>query len=170
MASPAESGATTQVYLAANPSHLEAVDPVLEGIVRAKQDLLDKGHAFRCFCTPERLEQMREGQRASGKPPSSAASVIGQEVGSARTPDVSLSGLLAGSVALAVPLVFGSLGGLLCERSGVVNIAIEGQLLAGAFMGAVGAARRLVLLQPEVPPREHLAAAVHLLRGLDWPV
>ena len=34
----AESGATTQVYLAANPSHLEAVDPVLEGIVRAKQD------------------------------------------------------------------------------------------------------------------------------------
>ncbi len=33
------------------------------------QDLLDKGHAFRCFCTPERLEQMREAQRASGKPP-----------------------------------------------------------------------------------------------------
>ena len=34
----------TTVSLAANPSHLEAVDPVLEGIVRAKQDLLDKGH------------------------------------------------------------------------------------------------------------------------------
>ncbi len=33
------------------------------------QDLLDKCHAFRCFCTPERLEQMREGQRAAGKPP-----------------------------------------------------------------------------------------------------
>ena len=31
-----------QVSLAANPSHLEAVDPVLEGIVRAKQDLLDQ--------------------------------------------------------------------------------------------------------------------------------
>jgi AcrR family transcriptional regulator len=44
------------------------------------------------------------------------------------------------------------------------------ELLAGAFMGAVGAARRLVLLQPDVPPREHLAAAVDLLRGLDWPV
>lgn len=44
------------------------------------------------------------------------------------------------------------------------------ELLAGAFMGTVGAARRLVLLQPEVPPREHLAAAVGLLRGLDWPV
>jgi 2-oxoglutarate decarboxylase len=33
----------TVVSLASNPSHLEAVDPVLEGIVRAKQDLLDKG-------------------------------------------------------------------------------------------------------------------------------
>ena len=31
------------VSLTANPSHLEAVDPVLEGIVRAKQDLLNKG-------------------------------------------------------------------------------------------------------------------------------
>ncbi|WP_083371958.1 multifunctional oxoglutarate decarboxylase/oxoglutarate dehydrogenase thiamine pyrophosphate-binding subunit/dihydrolipoyllysine-residue succinyltransferase subunit [Paraoerskovia marina] len=39
----AESGAQTQVYLAANPSHLEAVDPVLEGIVRAKQDKIDLG-------------------------------------------------------------------------------------------------------------------------------
>jgi len=39
----AESGATTDVYLAANPSHLEAVDPVLEGIVRAKQDRIDLG-------------------------------------------------------------------------------------------------------------------------------
>ena len=34
------SGAKVGVYLAANPSHLEAVNPVLEGIVRAKQDLL----------------------------------------------------------------------------------------------------------------------------------
>jgi 2-oxoglutarate decarboxylase len=33
----------TKVSLTSNPSHLEAVDPVLEGIVRAKQDLLDKG-------------------------------------------------------------------------------------------------------------------------------
>jgi 2-oxoglutarate dehydrogenase E1 component len=39
----ADSGATCGVYLAANPSHLEAVNPVLQGIVRAKQDVLDKG-------------------------------------------------------------------------------------------------------------------------------
>jgi 2-oxoglutarate dehydrogenase E1 component len=36
-------GKEIAVSLTANPSHLEAVDPVLEGIVRAKQDLLDKG-------------------------------------------------------------------------------------------------------------------------------
>ncbi|MDP9398070.1 MAG: multifunctional oxoglutarate decarboxylase/oxoglutarate dehydrogenase thiamine pyrophosphate-binding subunit/dihydrolipoyllysine-residue succinyltransferase subunit, partial [Actinomycetota bacterium] len=39
----AATGAKCKVYLAANPSHLEAVDPVLEGIARAKQDRLDKG-------------------------------------------------------------------------------------------------------------------------------
>ncbi|HLK01004.1 MAG TPA: multifunctional oxoglutarate decarboxylase/oxoglutarate dehydrogenase thiamine pyrophosphate-binding subunit/dihydrolipoyllysine-residue succinyltransferase subunit, partial [Streptosporangiaceae bacterium] len=37
------SGATIPTSLVANPSHLEAVDPVLEGVVRAKQDVIDKG-------------------------------------------------------------------------------------------------------------------------------
>lgn len=50
-----------------------------------------------------------------------------------------VTGLLAGSLFLATPLVFGSLSGLLCEHSGIINIAIEGQLLAGAFMAAVAA-------------------------------
>jgi 2-oxoglutarate dehydrogenase E1 component len=42
----AESGATTKIYLAANPSHLEAVNPVLEGIVRAKQDRINIKDAY----------------------------------------------------------------------------------------------------------------------------
>ncbi|MCB0915960.1 MAG: multifunctional oxoglutarate decarboxylase/oxoglutarate dehydrogenase thiamine pyrophosphate-binding subunit/dihydrolipoyllysine-residue succinyltransferase subunit [Actinobacteria bacterium] len=42
----APDGTSTKVYLAANPSHLEAVDPVLEGIVRAKQDMLDRGSEY----------------------------------------------------------------------------------------------------------------------------
>ncbi|MDP4804766.1 MAG: multifunctional oxoglutarate decarboxylase/oxoglutarate dehydrogenase thiamine pyrophosphate-binding subunit/dihydrolipoyllysine-residue succinyltransferase subunit [Candidatus Nanopelagicales bacterium] len=42
----APDGASTNVYLAANPSHLEAVNPVLEGIVRAKQDLLPRENRF----------------------------------------------------------------------------------------------------------------------------
>ncbi len=39
----APDGSQCKVYLAANPSHLEAVNPVLEGITRAKQDRIDKG-------------------------------------------------------------------------------------------------------------------------------
>ncbi|HLQ81360.1 MAG TPA: multifunctional oxoglutarate decarboxylase/oxoglutarate dehydrogenase thiamine pyrophosphate-binding subunit/dihydrolipoyllysine-residue succinyltransferase subunit, partial [Brachybacterium sp.] len=39
-------GRSTKVYLAANPSHLEAVNPVLEGIVRAKQDRLERPEEF----------------------------------------------------------------------------------------------------------------------------
>ena len=40
------SGATIKTSVAANPSHLEAVNPVLEGIARAKQDILDRGEEF----------------------------------------------------------------------------------------------------------------------------
>ncbi len=40
------SGATIKTSVAANPSHLEAVNPVLEGIARAKQDILDRGGEF----------------------------------------------------------------------------------------------------------------------------
>jgi 2-oxoglutarate decarboxylase len=36
-------GGTIKISLVANPSHLEAVDPVLEGVVRARQDVIDKG-------------------------------------------------------------------------------------------------------------------------------
>ncbi len=42
----AGSGDTIKVSVAANPSHLEAVNPVLEGIARAKQDMLDQGAAY----------------------------------------------------------------------------------------------------------------------------
>jgi ABC-type uncharacterized transport system permease subunit len=45
--------------------------------------------------------------------------------------------LLQGSVFLAVPLTLGALAGVIGERSGVVNVAIEGQLLMGAFVTAV---------------------------------
>ena len=50
---------------------------------------------------------------------------------------IPIPGLLVGTVGLSVPLIFGALGGVISERVGVVNVAIEGQLLAGAFVSAV---------------------------------
>lgn len=50
---------------------------------------------------------------------------------------VPFTGLLQGGLILAVPLIFGSLSGLICERSGVINIAIEGQLLGSAFIAGI---------------------------------
>lgn len=50
---------------------------------------------------------------------------------------IPFTGLLQGAIMLSVPLIFGSLSGLLCEKSGVINIAIEGQLLFSAFTSAV---------------------------------
>jgi simple sugar transport system permease protein len=45
--------------------------------------------------------------------------------------------LLQNTVTGSIPLILGALAGCMCERSGVINIAIEGQLLVGAFAAAV---------------------------------
>lgn len=57
--------------------------------------------------------------------------------GAGKTTMVSITSLLMGAVTLSVPLVFGSLSGVICERVGVINIAIEGQLLFGAFLAVI---------------------------------
>jgi general nucleoside transport system permease protein len=55
----------------------------------------------------------------------------------ARGSSVNLVGILQSSLLRAVPLTLGALCGVLCERSGVINVAIEGQFLMAAFAGAL---------------------------------
>lgn len=63
--------------------------------------------------------------------------VIGFLTWAAAGGTIPVAGLLAGALGLAIPLIYGALAGVIGERAGVVNIAIEGQLLAGAFTAAL---------------------------------
>src|SRR6202012_3466198 len=45
--------------------------------------------------------------------------------------------LLSGSLNNSIPIMLGALTGVVCSTSGVINIAIEGQLLLGAFCAAI---------------------------------
>lgn len=65
------------------------------------------------------------------------AFIFGFLVWVAHGQQMSLTGMLQSTVSRAVPIVFGALSGILCERVGVINIAIEGMLLSGAFVSAV---------------------------------
>jgi general nucleoside transport system permease protein len=49
------------------------------------------------------------------------------------------SALITGMLRFGTPLIFGAMGGILSERSGVINIGLEGMMLMGAFFGIFGA-------------------------------
>jgi ABC-type uncharacterized transport system permease subunit len=50
---------------------------------------------------------------------------------------LNLAGMISSSVTLSVPIILGAFSGVLCERSGVVNIAIEGMMLMAAMVAAL---------------------------------
>src|SRR5512141_1803632 len=50
-----------------------------------------------------------------------------------------VASFIATTITFATPLTLGALSGLYCERSGVVNIAIEGMMLGSCFFGFIGA-------------------------------
>ncbi len=54
-----------------------------------------------------------------------------------RDKSINITGMLRLSVVQAIPLIFGALSGILSERSGVVNIAIEGLMLIAAMVGVI---------------------------------
>jgi simple sugar transport system permease protein len=54
-----------------------------------------------------------------------------------RNKSINLLGILSFTVAAATPIAFAGLSGVICERSGVINIAIEGQMLVGAMVAVL---------------------------------
>ena len=57
----------------------------------------------------------------------------------ARGTSMNLLGMVSASLLRAAPIAFGALSGILCERAGVINIAIEGMMLTGAMVAVVAA-------------------------------
>ncbi len=53
------------------------------------------------------------------------------------TNPLGLTGMVQQTIVSALPFILGALAGIVCERSGVINVAIEGQMLVGAFAGAL---------------------------------
>jgi glutamyl-tRNA synthetase len=122
------------------------------------QFLLDRGHAFRCYCTPERLEAMREEQRRENRPPAYDGRCLklgGEEIAAleaAHTPSV---------VRMKIP------------ASGV---CIVNDLLRGPIEIEWHTVDMQILMKSDGMPTYHLANVVddhlmritHVFRGEEW--
>jgi ABC-type uncharacterized transport system permease subunit len=85
--------------------------------------------------------------------------------GSEVDPGVIIVSMLATTIAVATPLTLGALCGIFCERAGVVNIGIEGMMLAAAFFGWFGAIYFNSILNMSAMPSLLFGVVVAILTG-----
>ena len=121
-------------------------------------ELLDNGHAFRCFCTPERLEQMRQAQRAAGQRP-------GYDGLCLRLQEPEVKAKLARQEPFVIRMKVPS------EGSCVIKDLLRGDIVIGW-----DTVDMQILLKADGMPTYHLANVVddhlmeisHILRGEEW--
>jgi len=81
------------------------------------------------------------------------------------SPAVIIVSMLATTIAVATPLTLGALCGIYCERAGVVNIGIEGMMLAAAFFGWFGAIYMNTILEMSPLPSLIVGVLIAMLTG-----
>ena len=125
---------------------------------RYAAELVDQGHAFRCFCTPERLEQMRQAQRAAGQRPGYDGLCLGL---SPADVEAKLAAQEPFVIRMKVPT----------EGSCVIKDFLRGDIVIGW-----DTVDMQILLKADGMPTYHLANVVddhlmevsHILRGEEW--
>lgn len=81
------------------------------------------------------------------------------------SPSVIIVSMLATTIAVATPLTLGALSGTFCERAGVVNIGIEGMMLASAFFGWFTAIYMNTILKMSALPSLLIGVLASVLTG-----